>query len=80
MALEIWEEGRGREVPTQVRVCAVGLDEQRQPMVLEHYYRKAGGKRKGKRERERPAMAMWKEEGKGGRKGELEMRVRKVRA
>jgi hypothetical protein len=58
-----------REVPTQVRVCTVGLDwstgrpshppsvsgldEQRQSMVLELYYRKAGGKREGrKRERE----------------------------
>ena len=33
--LEIWEEGRGREVPTQVRVLSPGLDEQRQSMVLE---------------------------------------------
>ena len=32
--LEIWEEGRGREVPTQVRVLSPGLDEQRQSMVL----------------------------------------------
>jgi hypothetical protein len=37
-------------------------------MVLEHYYRKAGGKRKGKRERERPAMAKRREEGKGERR------------
>ena len=51
--LEIWEEGRGREVPTQVRVLSPGLDEQRQSMVLELYCRKTGGKREGKRERER---------------------------
>jgi hypothetical protein len=31
----------------------VGLDEQRQSMILELYYRKAGRKRKGKRERNR---------------------------
>ena len=31
---------------------SVGLDEQRLSMVLELYYRKAGGKREGKRERE----------------------------
>ena len=42
-----------REVPTQVRVSAAGLDEQRQSMVLEICCRKAGGKRKGKRERQR---------------------------
>jgi hypothetical protein len=29
-----------------VRVCAVGLDEQRLSMVLELYYRKSGGKEK----------------------------------
>ena len=38
----------------------VGLDDQRQSVVLEHYCREAGGKREG-RERERPAMAMWRE-------------------
>jgi hypothetical protein len=33
----------------------VGLDERRQSMVLEVYYRKAGGKREGgKRERDQP--------------------------
>jgi hypothetical protein len=38
----------------QARVLGLGLDEQRQSMVLELYCRKAGGKRKGrKRERER---------------------------
>jgi hypothetical protein len=45
-------EGLGREVPTQVRVCAAGLDEQRLSMILELYCRKAGRKVKGKRERE----------------------------
>ena len=44
---------RGREVPTQVRVLSPGLGEQRQSMVLELYCRKTGGKREGKRERER---------------------------
>jgi hypothetical protein len=38
----------------------VGLDEQRQSMILELYYRKAGGKRKVK-ERERPAIAKRRE-------------------
>ena len=33
----------------QVRVNTVGLDEQRQSMVLELYCRKAGGKRKGRK-------------------------------
>ena len=37
----------------QARVNTAGLDEQRQSMVLELYYRTAEGKRKGKRERER---------------------------
>jgi hypothetical protein len=36
-------EGLGREVPTQARVCAVDLDEQRLSIVLELYYIKAGG-------------------------------------
>jgi hypothetical protein len=47
------EKAEGREVPTQARVSAADLDEQRLSMVLELCYRKAGGKRKGKRERER---------------------------
>ena len=42
----------------------VGLDEQRQSMVLELYCRKAGGKREGRRERERPVMAKRREWGK----------------
>jgi hypothetical protein len=46
----------------------VGLDDQRQSVVLEHYCREAGGKREG-REREKPLMAMWRE---GGRKTEKE--------
>ena len=56
----------------------VGLDEQRQSMVLEFYCRKAGGGEKV--ERERPAMAMWREGGKEEREGALERRVRKERA
>ena len=32
---------------------SVGLDEQRLSMVLELYYRKAGGKREGRKEREK---------------------------
>jgi hypothetical protein len=47
----------------------VGLDELRQSMVLELYYKKAGRKRDGKRER--PAIAMWRE-GEGEEKKELE--------
>ena len=47
-------------VPTQAIVFSLGLDEQRQSMVLELYCRKAGGKRKGKK-RERPAVAKRKE-------------------
>ena len=35
-----------------MRVCAAGLDEQRLSMVLELYYKKAGGKKEGKGERE----------------------------
>ena len=46
----------------------MGLDEQRQSMVLELYCRKAGRKREG-RKRENPAMAMGeREEGKERRK------------
>jgi hypothetical protein len=37
-----------------------GLDEQRQSKVLEPYCRKAGRRREG-RERERLAIAMWRE-------------------
>jgi hypothetical protein len=58
------------------RSSTVGPDEQRQSMVLEIYCRKAGRKRKG-RKRE-PGHV--ERRGKGGREGELEMRVRKVRA
>jgi hypothetical protein len=38
------EREEGREVPTPARVSAADLDEQRLSMVLELYYRKAGGK------------------------------------
>jgi hypothetical protein len=37
----------------------VGLDSQRQSMILELYWRKAGGKKEG-RKSERPAMAIGK--------------------
>jgi hypothetical protein len=40
----------------QARVLNLGLDEQRQSMVLELYCRKAGGKREGGK-REKWAMA-----------------------
>jgi hypothetical protein len=48
----------------------VGLDEQRQSMVLELYYRKARVKREGRKERDQP----WPcgEKGKGKRERELE--------
>jgi hypothetical protein len=36
-----------------VRVCIADLDKQRLSMVLELYYRKARGKREGRKERER---------------------------
>ena len=45
------EKEEGREVPTLVRVSAADLDEQRLSMVLELYYREAGGKREGRKER-----------------------------
>ena len=48
------ERDEGREIPTPLRVStAVDLDEQRLSMVLELYYREAGGKREGRKERER---------------------------
>ena len=45
------ERVEGGEVPTQVRVYTA---EQRQSIVLELYYRNAGGKRKGRKERDWP--------------------------
>jgi hypothetical protein len=57
----------------------VGLDAQRWSMVLELYCKKAERKREGKRKRGVSDGYMEKrKEGRG--KGELEMRVRKVRA
>ena len=67
------KEGLGSEVPTQARVCAAGLDKQRLSMVLEYYYRKAGVKREGKRERERDWP--WPR-GEKGKKGEREREER----
>ena len=47
----------------QASITAAGLDEQRQSMVLELYYRKAGRMRKGgKRERDQPWPRGEKEE------------------
>ena len=46
------ERDEGREVPNTDE-SEHSLDEQRLSMVLELYYRKAGGKREGKREREK---------------------------
>jgi hypothetical protein len=51
----------------------VGLDEQLQSVVLELYYRKAGGKRKGgkrERERERERDQPWPRGEKGGKEKE----------
>ena len=46
------------------RPSTADLDEQRQFMALELYYRKTGGKREGKRERDRPWPCGEKEKGK----------------
>jgi hypothetical protein len=51
----------------------VGLDDQRQSIVLELYCRKAGGKTKGRRG-ERPAMAKRRE---GGKEREKELESKK---
>jgi hypothetical protein len=48
-----------REVPTQARVSAAGLDEQSQSMVLELYYK---GRENEKRWKERERLAMAKRE------------------
>lgn len=56
-----------REVPTQVRVSAAGLDEQRQSMVLELYCRKREGKRERERDQQWPRGGKWERERK--RKG-----------
>jgi hypothetical protein len=45
----------------------IGLDDQRQSIVVELYRRKAGRKDK-KVERERPAMATWREGGREERR------------
>ena len=57
-------------------LSTVGLDEQRQSVVLELYCRKAGRKRKGRKKKK----GHMERGGKGEREGGLEMRVRKVRA
>ena len=55
-----------------MRVSAAGLDEQRQSVVLELYCRKAGGKREGKKERDRP----WPKGGKGENERERKKRLK----
>jgi hypothetical protein len=64
--LRIQEEGRRREVPTQVGVLSLGLDEQRQSMVLELYCRKSVGKREDKRKR-KASHGQEEKKGKGKR-------------
>jgi hypothetical protein len=49
-------------------LSTAGLDEQRQSMVSELYCRKTGGREKVERERERLAMATWREGGRERRK------------
>ena len=76
-----WLEVRWRSLGESLshHSSTVGLDEQRQSMVLELYCRKAERKREG-RKRERGCPWPYGEGGKGEREGGLEMRVRKVRA
>jgi hypothetical protein len=62
-------ESLGREVPTQVIVCAAGLDEQTLSMFLELCYKMAGRKGEGKRERERGLATAKKKEGEKEREG-----------
>jgi hypothetical protein len=70
---DMGREGRGREVPMQARVLSPGFDEH--SMVIELYYRKAGGKREDKRER--PATAKRRE---GGKEREREERLESKKA
>ena len=72
-APEIWEEGRGREVPMQARVLSPGLDEQRQSMILELYCRNAGGKREIRKRgaKWREGRKRGKEEGREGVRKEI---------
>jgi hypothetical protein len=62
-----------------MRVSTAGLDEPRQSMVLELYYRKSGGKRKKVEKRGRPAMARRREGGKRKKKERLESKKERVR-
>jgi hypothetical protein len=77
----IWQEVRCGSLGESLfhHSSMVGLDKQRQSMVLELYCRKAERKREGKRKREASHDHL-ERRGKGRRKGGLEMRVRKVRA
>jgi hypothetical protein len=72
-------EGLGKEVPTQARVCTVGLDEQRLSMVLELYYRKAEGGGEKVKEREKPAMSNKREREKGDRRKAREKESKRER-
>jgi hypothetical protein len=75
----LWGRGhREREVPTQSRVSTAGLDEQRQSMVLELYYRKAEGKERRWKEREREREKPRGQEERW-RKGETEERLESKR-
>ena len=55
-----------------------GLDEEKQSMVLELYCRKAGGKREGRKTE--TGHGHVKRGEKNGGEGELQMRIREVRA
>jgi hypothetical protein len=63
---------RGTGSHTGESLCTAGFDEQRQSMVLELYYRKAGEREKVERERERSSMAKKRGGGKGDREERLE--------
>ena len=79
--MAFWREvrcGSLGESPSH-RSSTVGLDDQRQSMVLELYCRKAERKRKGKGKRE-ASHGHVERGGKREKEGGLEMRVRKVRA
>ena len=78
--MAFWQEVRHCSLGENLSHCSstVGLDEQRQSMVLELYCRKAERKREG-RKRE-TSHSHVERRGKGEREGGLEKRVRKVRA
>ena len=82
---ELWERGIREEVPNTDE-STVDLDEQRLSMVLELYYRNAGGKREGregerkrKRERERLERKSKKEKREERRRQRERREVKKQR-